>query len=763
MKTKRLAILVLTVLLMFGCFSTMASGATTKLSAPDVAVSNIASSGKIKLTWDKVNNAVAYKVYRATSKNGIYRMLNTVKSTTFTNTSAEAGKTYYYYVIAVDEKGNTSAKSTIVLRKCDLPRPDISLSSVASSGKIKVSWNAIAGAKKYEVYRATSKSGTYSKVYTTTTTSYVNTSATVGKTYYYKVKALASVSSANSAFSSVGYRTCDCARPNVEIGNVASSGKIKLSWNAVTGAKQYAIYRATSNSGTYTLLKRVTRTSFTNTSVEAGKTYYYKVKAEASDSVANSAFSLVAYQTCDLKRPQITVTLNDNGSPKITWTKISGAKEYKIYRSTKENSGFTLLKTVTGTSFTNTSAEKNTKYYYKIRAVAEKSAANSAYSTPKCITTAMQGETLSSKYVYQTSVAIYDAPANEANRWEIPYMTEVKLGSFVRDGVEYGWCRLFYEGDWYYTYISEDLEKFTGTKSTYEYAGETELQQTLIDKALYIHDNWDTYYAHKMSDGVADKNGRYGFDCSGFASYLLDETMLSEVPIYNLSSDIEELYNTWAIYNDGLRGECRAKTIALSNIQPGDVIFFSLNGGGVDHCGVYLGNNEFIQSTEVWDGVCIAPLKGLYGEKHIVKVKRFLPTEILYAKKEMRVNVTYTGLRAKPLDSASITSKFDLAEPVTLLFKAATSSWGYVKTESGQKGYVLMKYLSDSSEFEPLNETRAINVTYTGLRNEPDSDLELSRKLPKGTKVTLLYIGGSWGYVETKDGAKGYVLLQYLD
>ena len=187
-------------------------------------------------------------------------------------------------------------------------------------------------------------------MYTTTTTSYVNTSATVGKTYYYKVKALASVSSANSAFSSVGYRTCDCARPNVEIGNVASSGKIKLSWNAVTGAKQYAIYRATSSSGTYTLLKRVTGTSFTNTSVEAGKTYYYKVKAEASDSVANSAFSLVAYQTCDLKRPQITVTLNDNGSPKITWTKISGAKEYKIYRSTKENSGFTLLKTVTGTS-----------------------------------------------------------------------------------------------------------------------------------------------------------------------------------------------------------------------------------------------------------------------------------------------------------------------------------------------------------------------------------------------------------------------------
>lgn len=694
MNKKLLISVLLVALLAFGCFTVTASAAT-KLAAPDVSASNVAATGKNKLTWDKVSNAVQYKVYRSTTKNGTYRLLNTVKSTTFINTSAESGKSYYYYVVAVDKNGNTSAKSNIVLRKCDLPRPVTTLSSVASSGKVKVTWKAIPGAQKYEVYRATSKSGTYSKMYTTTATSYVNTSATVGKTYYYKVKALASVSSADSAFSTIGYRTCDCPRPDVKIGNVASSGKVKLTWDAVTGAKKYEVYRATSKNGTYTKMYTTSSTSYVNSSAVAGKVYYYKVKAKASFEAADSAFSLVEYQTCDLARPQITVTLNSNAKPKISWSAVSGAKGYEVYRSTKESSGYTLLKTVTGTSFTNTGAASDTKYYYKVKAIAENSLANSAYSTVKSITSGLAGETLSTRYVYQPSVNIYDEPSNDADKMSIAYMKEVKLGSFVREGVDYGWRRLCYNGKWYYVYISEDTQKFTSTKSTYKYTGNTEYQQALIDEAIYIYKNWDTYYTHGASDGVADKDGEYGFDCSGFATYLLDETMRADVPVYDLSTTIETLYNTTTIYNKDLRGEFSAKTVSLANIQPGDVIFFALNGGSVDHCGVYMGNNEFIQSTEVWDGVCIAPLRGMYKDS-IVKIKRYMPaseSDVLWAKETMEMNVGWSGLRAKPDWDASVQTKLAENEAVTVRFVSNTSDWSYVVTKSGKKGFVATKYL----------------------------------------------------------------------
>ena len=67
----------------------------------------------------------------------------------------------------------------------------------ASSSSIKLTWKKVSGASGYEVYRATKKTGTYSKVTTIkkgSTVSYTNKKLTKGKTYYYKVRAYRTVS-----------------------------------------------------------------------------------------------------------------------------------------------------------------------------------------------------------------------------------------------------------------------------------------------------------------------------------------------------------------------------------------------------------------------------------------------------------------------------------------------------------------------------------------------------------------------------------------
>lgn len=178
-----------------------------------------------------------------------------------------------------------------------LAQPKVKATNVLSSGKIKLTWNEIEGAKEYKVYRATSKNGKYTLMKTVTGTSYTNTSAKAGKLYYYKVKAIHSNSDRNSAFSAIVSRTCDLARPSVKASIVSSTGKIKLKWNAIEGAEEYKIYRSTSKNGDYTLMKTVTGTSYTNTSAKAGKTYFYKVKAIHSNTNANSAFSTVVKKT----------------------------------------------------------------------------------------------------------------------------------------------------------------------------------------------------------------------------------------------------------------------------------------------------------------------------------------------------------------------------------------------------------------------------------------------------------------------------------
>ena len=353
--------------------------------APVVKASNVASSGKIKLQWNPVDGAECYRVYRSTSKSTGYSPLKETTATSFTNTGAETGKQYYYYVIAVNEDGVESAKSEIVTRTCDLPRPELKISVVASTGKLKLRWDAIDGAVEYEVYRSTDGGKNYKLLKTTTSTSLTNSSITAGNKYYYKVKAIHSKSSANSAYSSVKYGTCDLPRPVMVATNVASTGKIRLTWAKIEGAVSYKVYRSIDGGKTYSLLKTTTGTSLTNTSVTAGKTYYYKVKAIHSNSAANSADSLIISRTCDLSRPTATVKLNSKGKPVVSWETVEGAVEYTVYIY---NADGELVKTssTTGLKLTHGSAVKGKTYSYRVVAVHSNTAANSAKSTAVSIT-----------------------------------------------------------------------------------------------------------------------------------------------------------------------------------------------------------------------------------------------------------------------------------------------------------------------------------------------------------------------------------------
>lgn len=186
--------------------------------------------------------------------------------------------------------GSTDYKNSSVTK---LKAPTVKVSNVASTGKIRLKWNSISGATKYKIYRATSKTGTYKLIKTTTGTSYTDTTATAGKTYYYKIKAIHKNSSANSNYSKVVSRICKLARPSVRI--VLSKGDPKISWGKISGAQKYYIYRATSKNGSYKLIKSTTKLCYTDTSARAGKYYYYKVRAVRTNSAGNSVCSSVKY------------------------------------------------------------------------------------------------------------------------------------------------------------------------------------------------------------------------------------------------------------------------------------------------------------------------------------------------------------------------------------------------------------------------------------------------------------------------------------
>jgi len=254
-----------------------------KLTAPSVKTDYLISTGKPYIKWAAVAGASKYEVYRSGSKDGTYTLLGTTTATNYTDNKANAGYIYYYKVKAVNANSIKSNYSATVAATCHCARPVVKPDYLISTGKPYIKWTAVAGASKYYVYRSGSSNGTYKYVGTTTATNYTDN----------KAKAVSKVSSgANSYYSVVIGATCHCARPSVKI--TTSNGSPRLTWNAVAGASQYEVYRATSKNGSYTKMFTTSNLSYTNTSAKAGTTYYYKVKAVSKvKSTANSAFSTV--------------------------------------------------------------------------------------------------------------------------------------------------------------------------------------------------------------------------------------------------------------------------------------------------------------------------------------------------------------------------------------------------------------------------------------------------------------------------------------
>ena len=245
---------------------------TPKPSAPVVKIGHSASSGKPMLTWNAVSGATSYKVYRATSQNGTYSLLGTVTATSYTNTGAKAGTTYYYKVKAVNSAGE-SAYSNVVSGRATVTT--LTMGHSSTSGKPMLTWKAVSGAASYRVYRATAKNGAYSVINTTKALTYTNTGAALGTTYYYKVEAL------NAAGKSMGFSAIVEGKvaPVLAVGYSSVSGKPQLTWKAIPGATEYQVYRSTQQNSGYSKINTTTSTSYVNTGAKAGTTYYYRIVA----------------------------------------------------------------------------------------------------------------------------------------------------------------------------------------------------------------------------------------------------------------------------------------------------------------------------------------------------------------------------------------------------------------------------------------------------------------------------------------------------
>lgn len=327
--------------------------------------------GGIKITWLDTNTIdKKFYIYRKATGEKKWTRIGTSKTTSFIDKKTTNGVTYTYTVRTASST-NASSYDTKGISTMYITTPELSKISIDKKGKINVSWKAVSGAKGYFVYRRVNDAASWTRVAKITnpkTLTYSDTSQKKsGEKFTYTVRAFNG--SYASYFVTSGISTMFLTMPTVELKNdyTPESGScVKVSWNAITGAKGYRVYRKASTDKTWTMLADdVIDKVYYDKTAESGIKYYYTARAKngsfLSSYTASNLFTA-------LSTPILTDAVNSDTGVKIIWESVSGAENYTVFRRTPSGS-WENIGTTTNSEFIDSSENATkTSYLYTVRA-----------------------------------------------------------------------------------------------------------------------------------------------------------------------------------------------------------------------------------------------------------------------------------------------------------------------------------------------------------------------------------------------------------
>ncbi len=356
--------------------------ATTKSMVPYNVNAQAVSMSEIAVSWDAVQGAPSYLLYRSLSPQGTYTLVTATTSTMFRDTGLQEDTTYYYRV-QVGNYQNTYGPLSDYVSATTMKAPKLVITASAlSSSEIKVEWTAVPGASNYHIYRSTYNGG-YAYVATTVDLEWTNNGLSPSTIYWYKVVA------SNGADNSTYAKTHD--QVPVLTATPIDTQTVQLDWTGVMNADRYKIYRSLSENGPFEEVGAVEyATTFTDMSLDHTTTYYYYVVAwSGSFEGASSNIASAKTMTPVIGVPDVEAEALNTTGIKVTWNEIGGAYDYNIYRSLTEDGVYEKIGDTEDLEFTDKNLAHTTTYYYKVAVytgqdMGEQSApANATTKTPE--------------------------------------------------------------------------------------------------------------------------------------------------------------------------------------------------------------------------------------------------------------------------------------------------------------------------------------------------------------------------------------------
>lgn len=340
---------------------------TAAVDTPVLKAASNTTAG-INVSWNKVDGAQKYYVYRKTSGTSWSRIAE-VTSISYVDKTAKSGSTYTYTVRAVNKgvAGGYDKNGKSIKRLADTK---VTFVTNVTSG-ITVKWSRVTGAAGYYVYRKTS-TGSWSRIAElkgASTLGYTDTKASAGVTYIYTVRPYSG--NVKGDWNSTGTLK-RLADPTVASVTNATAG-ITVKWNKTAGASGYIVYRK-GTSGSWTRIADVksgSATSYTDKTASSGSTYSYTVRAYSGKTMSDW------HNYKSLKRladPKFDSAYAVKAGITLKWRKVTGAGGYILYRKAPGGSWARIADIKSGSTlkYVDTTAAKGVKYSYTIRAYSGK-------------------------------------------------------------------------------------------------------------------------------------------------------------------------------------------------------------------------------------------------------------------------------------------------------------------------------------------------------------------------------------------------------
>lgn len=356
-------------------FSQASATVGVKDNLSTVGISTKASKNSVKLTLNSGSKVTGYEIYRKNSKNK-WKKIATTTNDVYTDSDLKENTKYSYRVRAYFY--NKDTKKTIY---SEYAYKTISISQVTdiavkvtmkSTSQAKVTWTKVSKAEKYEIYRTNStnvdpkvlskkyyNTGDYARMLATEkfelvktikkakTTSFTDKKLKSGETYTYVVLAYYKDGKTTGYIKGSDGITFAVQQPqNVQTENKGKT--VKVTWDADKFASKFEVkYILVDKYGNETsrkwTVKSTKKNSYTVKGLVSGGSARIFVRAYGKNKTYSAWSNDLTNGTSlgvakDIKAKNITETLTNGkkaNAVKITWKKVSGAKYYEVYRSTK--------------------------------------------------------------------------------------------------------------------------------------------------------------------------------------------------------------------------------------------------------------------------------------------------------------------------------------------------------------------------------------------------------------------------------------------